>query len=100
MTTYRINSPLGRRYGVEIRRAADLASGGVDPDSVRELLVDSHVRLLAVTWVPTNSGLIQPVEALGEIAESAGVPYLVDGGQAGGQIPVDVGKLRCDFFLG
>ena len=91
---------LARRHGVEVRRAADLASGGADPQSVRELLRDSRVRLLAVTWVPTNSGLMQPVEALGEIAEAAGVPYLVDGCQAVGQIPADVAKLRCDFFSG
>ncbi len=89
---------LARRRGVEIRRAADLESGGVDPESVRELLRDPRVRLLAATWVPTNSGLVQPVEALGAIAEAAGVPYLVDGCQAVGQIPVDVGRLRCDFF--
>ena len=91
---------LARRYGVEVRRAADLVSGGADPQSVKELLRDPSVRLLAVTWVPTNSGLMQPVEALGEVAEAAGVPYLVDGCQAVGQIPVDVAKLRCDFFSG
>jgi selenocysteine lyase/cysteine desulfurase len=91
---------LARRHGVEVRRAADLASGGADPQSVKELLRDSRVRLLAVTWVPTNSGLMQPVETLGEIAEAAGMPYLVDGCQAVGQIPVDVAKLRCDFFSG
>src|ERR1700732_3662917 len=91
---------LARRHGVELRRAADLATGGADPQSVRELLRDPRVRLLAVTWVPTNSGLMQPVEALGEVAEAAGVPYLVDGCQAVGQIPVDVARLRCDFFSG
>ena len=91
---------LARRFGVELRRAADLPSGGVDPQSVKELLRDSRVRLLAVTWVPTNSGLMQPVEALGAIAEAAGVPYLVDGCQGVGQIPIDVMKLRCDFFSG
>ena len=91
---------LARRHGVEVRRAADLVSGGADPQSVKELLRDPRVRLLAVTWVPTNSGLMQPVEALGEVAEGAGVPYLVDGCQAVGQIPVDVAKLRCDFFSG
>jgi selenocysteine lyase/cysteine desulfurase len=91
---------LARRHGVEVRRAADLPSGGADPQSVKELLRDPHVRLLAVTWVPTNSGLMQPVETLGEVAEAAGVPYLVDGCQAVGQIPVDVAKLRCDFFSG
>jgi selenocysteine lyase/cysteine desulfurase len=91
---------LARRYGVEVRRAADLASGGADPQSVKELLRDAHVRLVAVTWVPTNSGLMQPVAAIGEIAEAAGIPYLVDGCQAVGQLPVDVAKLRCDFFSG
>jgi len=89
---------LARRCGVEVRRAADLESGGTDPHSVRELLRDPRVRLLAVTWVPTNSGLIQPAEALGEIAESAGVPYLIDACQAAGEIPIDVRKLRCDFL--
>lgn len=89
---------LARRHGVEVRRAADLANGGADPESVRDLLLDPHVRVLAVTWVPTNSGLMQPVEALGEIAESAGVPYLIDACQVVGQIPVEVTKLRCDFL--
>jgi selenocysteine lyase/cysteine desulfurase len=91
---------LAQRHSVEVRRAADLASGGADPQSVKELLGDPRVRLLAVTWVPTNSGLMQPVETLGEIAEAAGVPYLVDGCQAVGQISVDVARLKCDFFSG
>ena len=89
---------LARRQGVEVRRAADLPEGGVDPQSVRELLRHPRVRLLAVTWVPTNSGLMQPVEALGEIAESAGIPYLIDACQAVGEIPIDVSRLRCDFL--
>lgn len=89
---------LSRRHGIEVRRAADLPSGGVDPQSVRELLRDSRVRLLAVTWVPTNSGLIQPVEALAEIAQAAAVPYLIDACQAVGELPIDVARLRCDFL--
>jgi selenocysteine lyase/cysteine desulfurase len=89
---------LARRCGIEVRRAADLPTGGADPQSVRELLRDPRVRLLAVTWVPTNSGLMQPVETLGEIAESAGVPYLLDACQAVGEILVDVARLRCDFL--
>jgi len=89
---------LAKRRGVEVKRAAELSAGGVDPQSVRELLRGPRVRLLAVTWVPTNSGLMQPAEVLGKIAEEAGVPYLLDGCQAVGEIPVDAGRLRCDFF--
>ena len=40
----------------------------------------------------------QPVEAVGEICAEAEVPYLVDACQAAGQIPFDVGRLRCDFL--
>ncbi len=89
---------LAKRHGVEIHRADDRESGGVDPESVRELLRNPKVRLLAVTWVPTNSGLIQPVELLGKIADEAHMPYLVDACQAVGQLPIDVKQLRCDFL--
>ena len=89
---------LARRRGVIIERAEDLPSGGVDPEDVRARLRSPRVRLLAVTWVPTNSGLIQPVETLGAIAEQAGVPYLIDACQAVGQLPVAVRRLRCDFL--
>lgn len=89
---------LAKRSGVEVRRAADLPGGGVDPDAVRDLLRNPRVRLLAVTWVPTNSGLVQPVEALGGVAADAHVPYLVDACQAVGQIPIDAARLQCDFL--
>ena len=91
---------LARRRGVVVQRAADLASGGADPDSLRELLRNPRARLLAVTWIPTNSGLIQPVEVFGEVAAAAGVPYLIDACQAVGLLPIDVARLRCDFLAG
>lgn len=89
---------LARRLKVEIVRAADLPEGGVDPDSVRQLASAPHCRLVAVSWVPTNSGLVQPVEAVGAVCDSLGVPYLVDACQAVGQIPIDVTRLRCDYL--
>jgi selenocysteine lyase/cysteine desulfurase len=89
---------LARRRGVEVLRAGDLPEGGVDPDSVRRLAAYPRCRLVSVTWVPTNSGLVQDVEAVGEVCESLGVPYLVDACQAAGQIPVDVARLRCDYL--
>jgi selenocysteine lyase/cysteine desulfurase len=89
---------LARRCGVRVVRAADLPEGGVDPGSVRELVAALNPVLVSVTWVPTNSGLIQPVEEVGDICAEAGVPYLVDACQAVGQMRVDVQRLRCDFL--
>jgi selenocysteine lyase/cysteine desulfurase len=91
---------LARRRGVEIVRAPDAPAGGVDPEQVRRLIAQRRPALVALTWVPTNSGLVQPVEAVGDICFEADLPYLVDGCQAVGQIPIDAGRLRCDFLAG
>jgi selenocysteine lyase/cysteine desulfurase len=89
---------LARRLGVEVQRAADLPAGGVDPESVRQLARNPRCRLVAVSWIPTSSGLVQDAAAVGRVCEDVGVPYLVDACQSVGQMPVDVGTLRCDFL--
>jgi len=91
---------LARRMGIEVLRADELPEGGANPASVRRLVEHPRCRLVALTWVPTNSGLIQAAEEVGEICEAAGVPYLVDACQAVGQLPVDVTRLRCDYLAG
>jgi selenocysteine lyase/cysteine desulfurase len=48
--------------------------------------------------VPTNSGLVQDVRAIGEACRREGVLYLVDACQSLGQMPIDVGALECDFL--
>ena len=89
---------LAKRLGVEIVHAGDLPEGGVDPDSVREIVGARRPKLVAVSWIPTNSGLVQDVEAVGAVCEDAGVPYVVDACQAVGQVPIDVNRLKCDYL--
>src|SRR5436190_2841248 len=91
---------LARRAGVETVRADDLPEGGVDPASVRQLARHARTRLVALSWVPTNSGLVQDAGAVGEVCAELGVPYLIDACQAVGQLAVDVAALRCDFLAG
>lgn len=89
---------LAERHGVRIVRAEDAPEGGVDPQSIRDHIARERPRLVAVTWVPTNSGLVQPVADIGALCAEADVPYLVDACQAVGQLPVDTAALRCDFL--
>ena len=91
---------LAERRGVEVVRAEDLPEGGVDPESVRELVARLRPAVVALTWVPTNSGLAQPAAEVGAICGEADVPYLVDACQAVGQMPVDPTALNCDFLAG
>ena len=89
---------LARRTGVRIERAADRPEGGVDPDAVRAAIARQRPALVAITWVPTSSGLVQPVADVGRICREADVPYLVDACQAVGQLPIDVDAIGCDFL--
>ena len=89
---------LAGRQGVQVVRAEDLPEGGVDPQSLRELLLKHRPKLVAVTWIPTNSGLVQPVAEVGRICAEHDVPYLIDACQAVGQIDIDLRTLHCDFL--
>jgi len=89
---------LQKRFGVKLLRARDTASGGVDVDDFERLMKKHRPKLAAVTHVPTNSGLVQPVEAIGRICKNTETLYLVDACQSAGQMPLDVNAIACDFL--
>lgn len=72
-------------------------SGATDPRAL-EKMIDDKVKLIAITWIPTNGGLINPASEIGRIAKAHGIPYLLDACQAVGQMPVDVEELGCDYL--
>lgn len=72
-------------------------TGAVCPLAL-ESMVDAHVKLIDLTWLPANGGLINPAQAIGEVARRHAIPYFIDAGQAVGQVPVDVQALQCDVL--
>jgi selenocysteine lyase/cysteine desulfurase len=89
---------LQQKLGIRIIRARDLDTGGVDVADVEMLIRRHQPRLVAVTHVPTNSGLVQDVEAIGRICRANDVLYLVDACQSAGQLPLEVEAIGCDFL--
>lgn len=89
---------LQKRFNLKIFRAASLKEGGVDVEDMKRLMDAHHPKLVTLTHVPSNSGLMQPVEEVGRLCKERNIYYLVDACQSAGQIPLDVEKIHCDFL--
>ncbi len=89
---------LKKRLGIQIHHIKNLENGDLDIDNFIELIEKHDPKLVAITHIPTNSGLIQDVEAVGKICREKSVPFLVDACQSVGQLNVNVQDIQCDFL--
>jgi selenocysteine lyase/cysteine desulfurase len=93
-----------KRFGIRIERIRNAAVGGVNLEDLEAKLYSLRPRLMAITHIPTNSGLVQPVGAIAAIydryitAHEDQTWYLLDACQSAGQLKLDVEQLKCDFL--
>jgi len=89
---------LQKRFGARLLRVDNSENGDIDLAHFEELVKKHRPVLVAVTHVPTNSGLVQKAEEVGEICSRYDSWYLLDACQSVGQMVVDVNEIRCDFL--
>lgn len=95
---------LQKRLGVKIVHIRNAPEGGVDVQDLQEKLHEYLPRLLAITHIPTNSGLVQPVDAIAKVYSSYRnvhpdrTWYILDACQSAGQLKLDMQQLHCDFM--
>ncbi|MCU1679272.1 MAG: aminotransferase class V-fold PLP-dependent enzyme [Amycolatopsis sp.] len=90
---------IARRTGAIVEVVDDDESGQLDVADLRRR-VDDRVKLITTTHVPTQGGLINPAEKIGEVASEAGIPFLLDACQSVGQLDLDVRRIKCDALSG
>ncbi len=88
-----------KRCGIELTFIDSDAHGQVDINALKDQ-IDDRVKLISMTHIPTGGGLINPAAAVGQVANEAGIPFLLDSCQGVGQVALDVSKLGCDMLCG
>lgn len=90
-------SELSSRSQIALTLVSPQPDGMIHPRDI-EKAIRKNTKLIAVTHASNVTGAIQPVAAIGEVARRYGIPFLIDGAQALGAMPVDVNRLSCDMY--
>jgi cysteine desulfurase / selenocysteine lyase len=89
---------LRERYQINVIRAKNNEFGDLDLNDFEDQVKKHSPVLVSITHIPSSSGLIQPVEEVGQLCTKYDIWYLLDACQSVGHIKVDVKKIGCDFL--
>lgn len=85
------------KEGFEVTWVEPGSNGVLDPEVFAAALRDD-TQLASIMFVNNETGVIQDIAALGAICRERGVLFHVDGAQAVGKLPIDLGALPVDLL--
>ena len=91
-----VSTYLGRK-GYRITELSVDREGRLDLDELRESLTD-ETALVTIMYANNETGVIFPIEEIGEIVKAKGIPFHTDAVQAAGKIPLSMKKSKLDML--
>jgi len=85
------------REGFEVTYLNVQENGLIDLNVLKAALRDDTI-LVSVMWVNNEIGVIQDIDAIGEICRERGIVFHVDAAQAAGKVEIDVTKTKVDLL--
>ena len=85
------------RQGFEVTYLDVQENGLIDLNVLKAALRDDTT-LVSVMWVNNEIGVIQDIDAIGEICRERGIMFHVDAAQAAGKVEIDVTKTKVDLL--
>lgn len=85
------------REGFEVTYLAPQRNGLIDLAELEAAMREDTI-LVSIMHVNNEIGVIQDIEAIGELCRSKGIVFHVDATQSVGKVPVDLSKLKVDLM--
>ena len=88
---------LAKRGDVDVTVLQCTSTSRVDPDTLRAAITP-RTRLVSIMLANNETGVINPVRELADIAHAAGALFHTDAVQGAGKLPISVDELGCDLL--
>ncbi len=85
------------RRGFDVSWVRPQSDGRLDPDELRRILRDD-TELVSVMHVNNETGVIQDIDAIGQLCRSNDTLFHVDAAQSFGKLPIDLAALPVDLL--
>jgi cysteine desulfurase len=85
------------RKGYRVTELSVDGEGRLDLDELRESITD-QTTMVTIMYANNETGVIFPIEEVGEIVKAKGIPFHTDAVQAAGKIPLDMKKSTVDIL--
>ncbi len=82
--------------GWRVTRLRVDGQGRVDPEDVRRAIA-ADTALISVMTANNDTGVVQPLAGIAEVARAAAVPFHTDAVQAAGRLALDLPRIGVDF---